>query len=317
MGVVPKYETIQQKRVIIIGVGGIGSVAAEMLVRCGIGELVLFDYDQVEEANMNRMFYMPAQIGQSKVVAAKSTLQQITPNTNIICHEGNICSTEWYKVLIHELSSTTCPLLLCCVDNYAARLTINRACMETNTVWMESGVSETAMSGHIQTMIPGRSACFECAIPTIVAEGGDELKDIKREGVCTASIPTTMSIVAGLLVQNALKYLLKFGDICDGCLGYDALRDFFPIYEMKPNPECGNEQCRHRQLQMLDRNDPVEKPSSNHVDTVLTVSRENEWGIEVVDDMPDDPQTEPLVAPVPGDSNLSELINRLRLAHNK
>jgi tRNA A37 threonylcarbamoyladenosine dehydratase len=41
--------------VAVVGVGGVGSVAAEMLTRCGIGKLLLFDYDKVELANMNRL----------------------------------------------------------------------------------------------------------------------------------------------------------------------------------------------------------------------------------------------------------------------
>lgn len=44
------------------GVGGVGSVAAEMLTRCGIGRLLLYDYDKVELANMNRLFFRPEQV---------------------------------------------------------------------------------------------------------------------------------------------------------------------------------------------------------------------------------------------------------------
>lgn len=44
----------------------------------------------------------------------------------------------------------------------------------------------------------------QCAPPLVVASGVDE-KTLKREGVCAASLPTTMAVVAGLLVQNALK----------------------------------------------------------------------------------------------------------------
>lgn len=44
------------------GVGGVGSVAAEMLTRCGIGGLLLYDYDTVELANMNRLFFTPNQV---------------------------------------------------------------------------------------------------------------------------------------------------------------------------------------------------------------------------------------------------------------
>lgn len=252
MGIVPNYEEIGRRRVIIVGVGGVGSVAAEMLARCGIGELVLFDYDVVEEANMNRMFYTPEQIGQVKVNAAKNTLEKITPNVKVISHNINICLIDSFKVLVDELSNPDTNLLLCCVDNYAARLTVNRACIQTKKSWMESGVSETALSGHIQTMIPGTTACFECAMPTIVAEGGDEMAEIKREGVCAASLPTTMSIIAGLLAQNALKFLLNFGTVCEGCLGYDASSDFFPMYPMKPNPDCVNKMCRQAQGMEVD-----------------------------------------------------------------
>ena len=45
---------------------------------------------------------------------------------------------------------------------------------------------------------------IQCVPPLIVATGTDE-KTLKREGVCAASLPTTMAIVAGMLVQNALK----------------------------------------------------------------------------------------------------------------
>lgn len=56
---------------------------------------------------------------------------------------------------------------------------------------MESGVSEDAVSGHIQTLIPGQTACFQCVPPLVVASGIDE-RTLKREGVCAASLPTTM-----------------------------------------------------------------------------------------------------------------------------
>ena len=59
MGIVDNYENIRKYTVIIVGIGGIGSVAAEMLTRCGIGKLILFDYDTVELANMNRLFFQP------------------------------------------------------------------------------------------------------------------------------------------------------------------------------------------------------------------------------------------------------------------
>ncbi len=107
---------------------------------------------------------------------------------------------------IKEGSLTNGPvdLVLSCVDNFEARMAINKACNELSQVWFESGVSENAVSGHIQFLNPGEFACFACAPPLVVASGIDE-KTLKREGVCAASLPTTMGIVAGFLVQNTLK----------------------------------------------------------------------------------------------------------------
>ncbi|KAI7750113.1 hypothetical protein M8C21_025932, partial [Ambrosia artemisiifolia] len=59
MGIVENYERIRDFSVAIVGIGGVGSVAAEMLTRCGIGRLLLYDYDTVELANMNRLFFRP------------------------------------------------------------------------------------------------------------------------------------------------------------------------------------------------------------------------------------------------------------------
>ena len=51
-----------------------------------------------------------------------------------------------------------------------------------------------------------------------------------------------MGIIAGFLAQNALKYLLGFGEPAL-FLGYDALNDFFPKYPLVPNQECTDKEC--------------------------------------------------------------------------
>lgn len=55
-------------------------------------------------------------------------------------------------------------LVLSCVDNFEARMAINAACNELGQPWFESGVSENAVSGHIQLIVPGRSACFAVSL---------------------------------------------------------------------------------------------------------------------------------------------------------
>ena len=79
MGIVDNYEKIRGYTVALVGVGGVGSVSAEMLTRCRIGKLIMFDYDKVELANMNRLFFQPHQAGLSKVEAAEHTLRYTFP----------------------------------------------------------------------------------------------------------------------------------------------------------------------------------------------------------------------------------------------
>jgi len=283
MGVVEDYEKIRTYSVLIVGIGGVGSVVAEMLTRCGIGKLLLFDYDKVELANMNRLFFRPEQSGMSKVDASLATLKGINPDVEFEAYNRNVTTSENYEHLLDRIkhggldNTSRVDLVLSCVDNYAARMTINQACNELGQTWLESGVSENAVSGHIQTMIPGRYACFECAPPAVVASGGDE-KDIKREGVCAASLPTTMGITAGFLAQATLKHLLKFGTVSN-FLGYDALGDFFPTYAMAPNPDCGSYWCRKRQEEWKNRpkEEVEEKKAAN--DEPAELHPDNEWGI--------------------------------------
>lgn len=293
MGIVENYEQIRHKTVAIVGVGGVGSVAAEMLTRCGIGKLILFDYDQVELANMNRLFFRPEQSGLSKVDAAVSTLRNINPD---VCFEQNnydITSLDHFDHFLNCLSrgglhDAPVDLVLSCVDNFAARNAINAACNELAQTWMESGVSEDAVSGHIQLLIPGTLACFSCAPPLVVASDIDE-STLKRDGVCAASLPTTMGIVAGLLVQNTLKYLLSFGHVSD-YLGYAAMKDFFPTMTLLPNPACSDTCCKRRQKEAKDaklaaeaerKNQPVSfVPEVEEID----LHPDNDWGISLADE---------------------------------
>lgn len=281
MGIVQNYEAIRQVSVLIVGMGGIGSVAAEMLTRCGVGKLLLFDYDKVELANMNRLFFRPDQAGLSKVEAARLTLSDINPDVQFETYNYNITSVDHFDHFLDRikhggLDTKAVTLVLSCVDNYEARMTVNQACNELDQVWMESGVSENAVSGHIQFLLPGRTACFECAPPLIVDSGISE-KTLKRDGVCAASLPTTMGLVAALLVQNTLKYTLQFGEV-SYYLGYNAMKDYFPTWPMRPNPSCGNNHCKRLQQQYKGWTPPTKEPTQEET---KVVHASNEWGIEI------------------------------------
>ncbi|XP_024085845.1 ubiquitin-like modifier-activating enzyme 5 isoform X2 [Cimex lectularius] len=287
MGIVSNYEKIRNFSVAVVGVGGVGSVTAEMLTRCGIGKLILYDYDKVELANMNRLFFQPHQAGLSKVEAAARTLSFINPDVVIETHNYNITTVDNFNQFMESIehggveSGTAVDIVLSCVDNFEARMAINAACNEINLPWFESGVAENAVSGHIQLIIPGETACFACAPPLLVASGIDE-KSLKKDGVCAASLPTTMGIIAGFLVQNTLKKLLAFGEVTK-YLGYSALNDFFPTMELRANPQCDDSFCRKRQEEYAAKPKEV-KLQENKSDVV--VHEDNDWGITLVDETP-------------------------------
>lgn len=136
--------------------------------------------------------------------------------------------------------------------------------------------------------------CSQCAPPLVVASKIDE-KTLKKEGVCAASLPTTMGIVAGLLVQNTLKYLLKFGSVTP-FLGYNALDDFFPSYAMKPNPECDDSFCIKRQKEYQERAKTTstvkdEQEEEEEEEEYQVLHEENEWEISVVEESPKEATT--------------------------
>ena len=109
-------------------------MVAEMLTRCGIGKLILYDYDKVELANMNRMFYLPSHDGLAKVEAASINLREINPDVQIETFNANICSLEHYDKFIENIKTGSIDgkrnvdLVLSCVDNYQARMSINKVC---------------------------------------------------------------------------------------------------------------------------------------------------------------------------------------------
>ena len=254
MGVVPNYADIRFKRLSWSVSVAMAASASEMLVRCGVGKLIIFDYDKVELANMNRLFYTPDQCGMSKVAAARKSSSFINPDVEIEdynsapqwpnararrAHHADAQSQRCHFMRIDRisqgrLSGGAVDLVLSCVDNFQARMSINQACNELGQTWIESGVSRGCGLRHIQLIKPGELACFECAPPLIVATGVDE-KTLKREGVCAASLPTTMGITAGFLRSERIKIhaVLWRGRHVSRI---HRAEGHFPKMALKPNP---------------------------------------------------------------------------------
>jgi sulfur carrier protein ThiS adenylyltransferase len=77
-------------RVGIAGAGGLGSNCAVSLARCGIGTLVIADFDVIEEPNLNRQYYFTNQIGLMKTVALKENIAHISQEIVVIIHQKKL-----------------------------------------------------------------------------------------------------------------------------------------------------------------------------------------------------------------------------------
>lgn len=81
-------DALRRARVIVFGVGGVGSWTAEALVRTGIGHITIVDADVVAESNINRqLMATTATVGQSKVLTLRSRLIEISPDTEVVAIE--------------------------------------------------------------------------------------------------------------------------------------------------------------------------------------------------------------------------------------
>lgn len=88
----------------------------------------------------------------------------INPDVELESFTMNITTVDGYNSFVKSLTasdgSSRVDLILSCVDNYEARMTINQAALELKQTWMESGVSEDAVSGHIQVCSCTRRCCL-------------------------------------------------------------------------------------------------------------------------------------------------------------
>ena len=94
------YARIRALRLAVVGVGGVGSWAAEALARSGVAALTLIDLDHVSESNINRQVQaLGATLGQAKVQALRERIQDIHPGCNVTCVEEFVDESNWPSLL--------------------------------------------------------------------------------------------------------------------------------------------------------------------------------------------------------------------------
>jgi tRNA threonylcarbamoyladenosine dehydratase len=91
---------IRRARVAVVGIGGVGSWAAEALARSGIGGLTLIDLDHVAESNINRQIHaLESTVGQAKVLAMRDRIAQIHPRCEVHAVEDFVEPDNWPQLL--------------------------------------------------------------------------------------------------------------------------------------------------------------------------------------------------------------------------
>jgi adenylyltransferase/sulfurtransferase len=182
-------EALSKKSVAIVGLGALGSVSAELLVRAGVGKLVLFDHDVVELQNLQRQtLYAEKDVGRPKAEAAKRHLQRINSEAKIVGHVLNLNQEN-----IHMLKAN---IVLDCTDNMETRFLINDFCLKNKIAWIHAAAVETR--GNVFVILPG-GPCFRC-----IYDKAEALEDCETAGL----LSSCSAMVSSLQVTEAIKILL-------------------------------------------------------------------------------------------------------------
>lgn len=97
---VPGALRIRGAHVAVVGIGGVGSWAAEALARSGVGRLTLVDLDHIAESNINRQIHaLSSTVGQAKVEAMRNRIAQIHPACEVQCVEEFVDPSNWPALL--------------------------------------------------------------------------------------------------------------------------------------------------------------------------------------------------------------------------
>jgi len=202
---------IQAARVLLIGLGGLGSPVAMYLASAGIGELVLSDYDFVELSNLQRQIvHGTPDVGRDKVDSARATIERLNPNVRVTTLAYELEDDE----LVDEVGRADVVVDAC--DNFETRFAINAACWRTDTPL----VSGAAMrwEGQISVFDPRRadSPCYRCLYDDASTEG----EACSQVGV----IAPLLGIIGSVQATETLKLITGAGEPLVGrVVALDAL----------------------------------------------------------------------------------------------
>ena len=128
------FMRLQNARVILFGVGGVGGWAAEALVRSGVGHLTVVDFDTVQESNLNRQLVATADcIGEPKVEAMRRRLLQVIPSADV-----RTVSCEYGEQTYGRFDFTQYDLVIDAIDNVTGKVRLIYEATQAGTPFLSS-----------------------------------------------------------------------------------------------------------------------------------------------------------------------------------
>jgi tRNA A37 threonylcarbamoyladenosine dehydratase len=125
---------IAAAHVCVIGIGGVGSWAAEALARSGVGRLTLIDLDHVAESNINRQVHaLGATLGQAKVLAMRDRIADINPRCEVVCIEEFITPENIAQLL------PACDAIVDAIDQVRAKAALIAHCRRAQVALVTTG----------------------------------------------------------------------------------------------------------------------------------------------------------------------------------
>ena len=224
-------QRLLQSSAVLVGCGALGTVAANLLVRAGVGRLRIIDRDFVELSNLQRQTLFEesdARESLPKAVAAHRRLVAINSDAAVEPVVADL-NPENARELLSGF-----PLILDGADNFETRLLINDAAIALGVPWIYAAA--VASYGLTFTILPGETACLACLL-----ESNGEFAGLGLEETCdTAGIlNSAASVVASIQAAEATKLLAGKSAALHGRLvSCDVWTGRFQSIRVARNPQC-------------------------------------------------------------------------------
>ena len=186
-------QKLLASRVLIVGLGGLGSPAALYLAGAGVGTLVLADDDDVHVSNLQRqILFTSDDIAQPKTTAARARLARLNPQIELIALKQRLGG----KALLDEVAKAD--VVLDCTDNMVTRQAINAACVALATPLITA--SAVGLGGQLMVLTPPwEQGCYRCLWPD----------DVEPERNCRTAgiVGPVVGVMGTLQALEAIKLL--------------------------------------------------------------------------------------------------------------